>query len=480
MNIAFLFLIPERGITYTANYSEGIATMSSVLKKHNNNIRVLTLHKLHQEKVDNLIEEFKPKIVGISFTYDQVKLVKIIGSYVKRKFPTIFLIAGGPHTIVCPEDVISISGLDAICIGEGEIPIVELIDKMQKKEDISNIKGLWIKKRGKFIKNEICPTIKDLNSLPFPDRTIFNYQYSINTFKHAEFFAGRGCPYKCTYCINHKIYKLYKKYGYKVRLKSVDYLISEILDAIKKYQNIKCITFHDDVFILNKKWLREFSYKYKKKINLPFACNVRAKLIDEEIIMYLKNANCFEVRMGVESGNDFIRNRIMKRDESKKQIKKASRIIKEAGMHLWVFNLLGVPYETEETIKETISLNKEIKPDRIAVSLFKPYPETDLYNFCLENNLISERNTDSYYRPISILNLPTISRRKLELYFRIFELKILHPNLCLLAQILTSIYICKDKTLYDFIRKTIFRNIQRVSNIIPYKIQERIRGKLKI
>lgn len=358
---------------------------------------------------------------------------------------------GGIHPTMDPLGSINTEGVSAICVGEGEFALLEFIDSLKNGKDVSHIKNIWIKKGKKIISNDIRPLISDLDSLPFSDRSIFNYQEIIN--KHGgvvDIMTHRGCPFLCNYCANHKLIRLYKDKGCYVRYRSVDNVMNEIKKILKEYCNIKFITFLDETFTMNKDFLREFSKRYKNEVNIPFLCNGRVNCIDEEIIMLLKDMGCYRLCMGVECGNERIRREVLNRNITNQQIINAFGLAKKHGINTTSFNMIGIPYETEDTIKETIKLNRLIKPTDMFLSIFKPYPGTEAYELCKRNGWMTNIKSTSYFENKYTLNQPTISKDKVELYYKLFRWKVYYPLLSPFIYPLVKIKI-NGKSIYDLI-----------------------------
>jgi radical SAM superfamily enzyme YgiQ (UPF0313 family) len=300
-----------------------------------------------------------------------------------------------------------------VCIGEGEGALLDLLNAIDKKKDIIKIKNLWVKKDKKIYKNPVRPLIQNLDSLPFPDRELFE------DYDNEQFMTGRGCPYTCSYCINHKLIKLYSG-QYFVRYRSIKNVFKEIKEVDKK-SRIKNIAFIDETFTTSKKRAKEFCKKYEKEIGIPFSIQTRANTVDKEIIASLKNAGCYLILIGIENANENIRNNMLRRNMTKEQIINAFKTAKEAGIQTFSFNMIGVPGETRKTIIETIDFNKELGTERRQYSIYFPFKGTELGDFCYEKNYVKEKPERDYFIK-SFLNLPTMSGKMVDSYMAVLPL----------------------------------------------------------
>jgi len=363
----------------------GIMLISSLLKSHGFDSQVV---EADYKRVKSIFTEKSSTIVAFSTPTVYKDTYLTLNRRLKKEFQ-FFSAFGGPHPTYFPE-MIEEEGVDGICIGEGEYPMLDLVRKMTSGESINDVNNWWIKKENKIYKNPIRPLIQDLDCLPLPDHEIFRRAVPYNTWQ-ALVLTSRGCPYSCTYCYNHVYKKIYKGKGNIIRRRSVNNVLME-LRAIKKHSCYKFIRFLDDLFILSPEWIKEFSEKYKKEIGLPFSCLVRANLVTFEIIRDLKNAGCWRIVIGLESGDDFVRNKIFKRDMSEKEILDAAKMIKDAGIKLVTANILGSPGGSLEADLKTLDLNKKIKPDYAGVSLLQPYPKTDIFTYAKKIGMLYSDN----------------------------------------------------------------------------------------
>ena len=449
MNVLFIYLIPPKN-EYQMGYTQGIGFLSTILKKNNHNTSLIRIDTLDKDEIGKSIQDFKPGLIALSCTSDQSYLAKDISKYIKENF-NIPVILGGVHATVAPDDSITCE-VNAICLGEGDHALLEFVETLEKGKDISKIKNFWIKKDGKIIKNPPRPLIQDLDSLGFPDRDMFDYKTLLKGYYNGlEFLAGRGCPYQCSYCINHVLQKLNKGSKF-VRWRSVNNVLSEMKLVMPKYKGCyDIITFHDDTFTLDKNWFKEFAEKYSKEISFPFRCATRANFIDEEMVSLLKKANCKEVWIGVEAGDEDMRNKILSKRITDEQIIKAFKLCKDNGIKTTAFNMIGVPYETEETINKTIEINKKIKADNIMLSIFQPYPGTELGELCKKNGWLTEKRVGGVYKT-TVLNQPDMPKKKLEYYRSIFHASVGESKLLPLIKLLAKIRVAKDYNLYEALR----------------------------
>jgi len=400
----------------------GIMQLSGCLKKAGHETDLITTEEDYESK----IKEWKPKIIAYSVMTGNHKIFVELNNKLKRKFDFISLF-GGPHATFF-KDLIEEDGVDVVCMGEGDEAIVELANKLDKNEDIKNINNLNVKKDGVVYRNSVRSLIEDLDSLPFPDRDIVMKYDKIKNDPIKHFVAGRGCPFNCKYCFNEKYAKVYEGKGKRVRWRSVDNLIEEIKEVNEKYPT-KVNYFQDDTFILDKEWLREFCEKYKE-INLPFHCHVRANLVDEEIVKMLKEANCYSVHIAAETADDKIRNEVLNRNMSKEDILNACKLLRKHKIKFMMQNMIGLPGGSLKKDIETLKLNIKCKPTYAWVSIFQPYPGTELEKYCRENGYVEDLDYDdigSNFYERSLLKID--DRKKIEHLQKWFAYTVDNPYL---------------------------------------------------
>ena len=422
-----LFVYPDINVKGGAlSYHFGIGSLSAVLKKAGHETALQYLYGSYDIKaLLEKIEQFEPGILAIATVSFQYKYIKKMIAEIKNIHGSkIFIICGGPHISLAPWELEKTEGLDAICIGEGEYPLLELANKLQSGEDITNIENIWVKKDGQIYQNPNRPLISDIDSLPFGDRELFNYQEIVNSdYDRAIFMCSRGCPYSCTYCCNSGLRGLQE--GKYVRFRSIENVLAEIKEVISSY-DVKSIYLNDDVFTENREYVSNFCSRYKEEVGYPFELNTRVEHLTPEMLQSLKDAGCYRVAMGIEQGDEKFRREILNRRMSNEKIEKAFELTKKAGIRTKSFNIVGFPFETYGIHMETVKINRKVQPSSLVVYVFEPYPGTPLYDMCIKNHFIEEDRQDMDFisRTDTSLNMPGFTRKQILKCYRNFAWRV--------------------------------------------------------
>ena len=334
----------------------------------------------------SVVEKQRPDIVSVSMmSTDYHRLIPIIES-IKEKHPQIPILVGGAHPTFSP-DLIENPAVDAICIGEGDHAFADVLSRLEQGRSLDGIGNIITKSSA----TPIRPLIEDLDELPFLDREIvYNRSPSMKVFKLRSFFTSRGCPYHCTYCFNHSYNAMYKGLGKIVRKRSVEHILAEIEEVTRKYPT-EYIRFSDDAFVHRvDDWLVEFAHKYPKRIGLPFYCLIRPNCVSKEMVQLIKESGCRSVCMSIETADTELRSNVLKRNMTTDQITGAFDLFNEAGLKIYTNSILGLPTSTYENEIETIDLNIRCRPAFANFTIFVPFPGTEIYNFCVKENLLND------------------------------------------------------------------------------------------
>jgi len=340
-----------------------------------------------REKIIKRIINSKPDLVCFSVMTDTYKWGVDVAKSIKDKIksPIVF---GGIHPTLVPEDVIKNDCIDIIGLGECEEAIVELCEKLSKNEGIKDVKNFWVKENGVVFKNELRQINTNLDSTLFPDKELFADDVRIKDCYMIQ--TSRGCPFRCSYCSNAFLLDLYKKKGGYLRRRSVDNVIEELRIAKEKF-NFKTVSFMDDIFTSNKKWLDDFSKKYMKYINVPFRAISHPLYLDDETAIMLKKAGCYRIELGLQSTNENYRRKILKRREKNEHVIKAFKACENANLSLMVDHIFGLPGETEQQLKDDAIFYNNFKIDRIGCFWLEYFPKTEIVNISKNMGVIDDK-----------------------------------------------------------------------------------------
>ncbi|MEZ4848829.1 MAG: radical SAM protein [Bacteroidia bacterium] len=310
----------------------------------------------------------------------RVNVLRLI-SFVKNE-PSLShtkIILGGPEVRYNAEDLLD-HGADFLVIGEGELTALELIEWLAGKSELNlaQIQGLgYVNEKGEKITTEERTKVKSIDELPFPNRKKIDLRAYMETWRthHGQSTLSvstmRGCPYTCKWCSRGV-------YGLSYRRRSPEKVVDEMLFLKETYQP-DSLWFVDDVFTVSHKWLEKFVEEVKRRdAGIPFECITRADRMNEEVIDMLKEAGCFRVWIGAESGSQKIID-LMDRRVDVNQVRDMIKLSRQKGIQAGTFIMLGYPGETEEDIEETIHHLKVSNPDYFTITVAYPIKGTDLY-----------------------------------------------------------------------------------------------------
>lgn len=342
----------------------GLLWMAAALEDDGHTLQVLDCPVSHwtQEDVLSKIGKFKPSMVGIATITQLSKRAKEMSLAIREKYPEIFIFVGGPHVNIMPEESLKETKANVAIVGESELNIKKIASDLDSYKEPQVIRG---------------EPIRDLDSLPMPARHLVDmekYTALPNTYKKypnvASVITSRGCPYTCTFCSDA---------NGKFRQRSVSKVIDEIKYLIREY-GTKEISFWDDIFTMNRNWVLEFCNKIKEeKIEIIWSCYSRLNLVDPEILKAMKEAGCWNMFVGIESGNQDILDNVKKR-MTIEAIREKVKMIKDSGIEVRGSFVLGLPGETPEKGRNTINFAIDLEPDYAQFTLCTPYPGTDIWN----------------------------------------------------------------------------------------------------
>ncbi|ETA67452.1 Fe-S oxidoreductase [Methanolobus tindarius DSM 2278] len=378
------------------------------------------------EDFKKTVNNYKPHLIAVTMTEVTYEIaLNLLETIKDLKIPTL---AGGAFPTFSPEDTLAIDCIDMVCMGEGEKAIVELCEKMSQGKEVSDIPNIWVKSKSGIIKNPMRELV-DLDELPFLDFTIYEEQrfYRPNRgklFKTLPIEISRGCPYNCTFCCASSYRKMYDN-NY-LRFKDTSLVFDELKHQKEKY-GLEFVYFTSESFLsMPKKKLIDFMEKYKE-IDLPFFFQTRPESITYDRLKILDGFD-FRLSIGIESGNEKIRQEVLNRKVSNEKIKKATSILNDLDIKYGTNNMIGLPGETREDIFDTIKLNRECETKDLNIFIFTPFRGTKLHEVCVEEGYIQKDHITQEHSMMSSLEMPQISSEELYGILRTFPLYVKMPE----------------------------------------------------
>ncbi len=344
-------------------------------------------------------------VVAFSLVSQHFSLYKKIFAEL-RKIDRITVVVGGWQASLNPEDTICYT--DYLCIGEGEWPLVELIEKLENLEDPLLIENIWVNAKEKPQKNPVRPLTMDLSQFPIPlyenkysfvienDRLEQKEPYFFNS--RYGTFIGRGCPYRCTYCSNsYMAQNVYPGSWSKIRYRSIEHVQKELFYVKNRLQNVQSINFYDEVFTPPLSWITNFFEWYKKEIGLPFFCFFFPGTCSEEKAEILADAGMKGVWIGVQSGSEKIRKEIFKRHYSNELVLQQAKIFHKYNVSVRYDFIFDNPFESFDQSMESIQLMLEL-PQPFSLNTFslKYFPNTEITEMARQAGLIDLSDLDDH------------------------------------------------------------------------------------
>lgn len=365
-------------------------------------------HKKSKIDLTNLfkevLNEFNPDCLAVSVLSDEVFIADLISKVAKKENPHMPIIWGGKYPSINPERTLIKHNIDFVCVGEGLDAFKDFLNYLSGKRPNCNIPNIWAKKgKDEVIVNNIRQLRKTLDDLPYVDWSIFDSSqfykpYDGMVYKSGDHMLNWGCPYHCSYCINHLYHIMYHK-SYFMRRYSVRRIIDELI-FLKNQYSLELFKFHDEDFLMRPlRNMAELSEAYKSEVNIPFVIETNPNSVTAEKVRLLKEMNCVSASLGVETGDQYLRKIVLKRVDSEEDIIRAFKLLNEADIRTSAFIMLGIPFETRETYGKTIELMKKANVQYPCMGFFFPFEGTELRKLSIQEGLF-----DPVAKPDAVFN----------------------------------------------------------------------------
>lgn len=356
-----------------------------------NYFKVPFLHRIFDDRrgLIRKVVATKPDIVGFSVITDNFNWAVSVAQDIKRVLdvPIIF---GGVYPSASPEYVLAQECVDMVCLGEGEYPMLELLNSMQKGDIDYEIRNFWFKENGRIIRNQVRPLL-DLEKFPLLDKSLFEQDIDISRMYMT--MTTKGCPFACSYCSQNFFAEFYGTRD--LRRRSPDNVMHELLTMKKRYR-FREVGFYDSIFTVNKKWTLEFMKRYKEEIKVPFRAISHPLCIDEDIARSLKEAGCHRVQFGVQTFNEKTKKEILLRPENNERIVRSFELCDKAGLRYSCDHMFGLPGESEDEQLLAAKTYRNFK-NRVRITCFWTtyFPKTDLIDIAKNKGVLTDEDIEA-------------------------------------------------------------------------------------
>lgn len=361
--------------------------------------------KYSPENYARRIQELNADVIAFSIMSPHWYPMEPYFEELKKLMPDLPIVIGGYQAMLSQDQTISNPNIDYICVGDGEYAIGNIVQHLKGSKD-GPADGMWEKLVDGSVYETEPHQIGDLGALPFPDYDIFAREDGFKDVNSSIFgpkgklvlpvMTGRGCPYRCTYCCNTPILEGWKTKKTFLRKYDPEDMVNELIRLRDKY-DVGYFEFWDELFLSNLKFVRAFFEIYKEKIHLPFSINSRVEVMNEEFCRTAAEAGCHTIWFGIESGDEEYRTKMLGRKMTNQQVIDAAANCKKAGINRLTFNIVGMPLETAENMRQTLKLNQTIAPEHFFFFPYIPLRGTPLYERAKEEGLLLTHKKNLHY-----------------------------------------------------------------------------------
>jgi len=363
----------------------GLLYLAAALRKAGHTVKLFDIPALRMDRAAYLaaLTSFSPAMVGFTTTTLLWPQVAHGISTTKHALPQTITILGGPHTVLFPQESLSLPDLDVVAIGEGEHTIVELARAVAEQGDFAEVAGLAFRKQGRIVQTAQRPLVADLDSLPFPARDLapMKRYFSIMAGQPmATMITSRGCPYSCHFC--SQVY-----WQNHFRMRSADSVVAEMAELVQTY-NIREIMVYDETFTVRKqRVLAICDGLLNQGITVRWDMRTRIDRLDEEIIRAVKTAGCYKVHVGIESGSNRVL-RKMNKGIDRDMVVRTVDLLHRQGFEILAYFMLGYADERLDEIEQTIAFAKSLPIHWAHFNVTMPAPGTPLFGDAVAKGMV--------------------------------------------------------------------------------------------
>lgn len=334
--------------------------------------------RVDDAELERRLTSFQPDVVALSVYTSHFHNAAQYAKEIKRMLPKTKVMVGGVHALIFPEETLRyIPDVDYVCVGEAEVVLPGFVQRWRNNSDFDRLPGIVWRDEGGDIRYAGPPKpLQDLDSAPFPARHLIPnevyYNFISTRRNYTVFNTSRGCPFRCLFC---------EAGGQKWRARSAQNVVDEFELCHDRF-GIREIDIFDSSFTISKRRVLDIcSELVRRGLHRRVLWNVRSRVdtIDREMLEALKEAGCYRIFYGIESGNPRVLEKLNKMTDIKK-IEDIVRLTDKIGISTFGYFLVGSPGDTHATIRETIDFAKRLPLDFAIFNALTPFPQTPLYH----------------------------------------------------------------------------------------------------
>ncbi len=350
------------------------------------------VERLSWRSLAKRIKQASPDIVGITslteFRYEAFRTAQVAREVLGNDVPVTM---GGPHVSLTADDTMRFQPeIDVVVRGEAEYTFLELCHTLWEGGDLSGIRGISYRKNGEIIHNPPADLPADLDALPYPARHLmdmkrYNFRLDVpgrGSLPAAHIITSRGCPFHCSFCATSRLS------GRRWRHRSPENVLMELEDILKKQPEVKAVWFYDDTFTMNKQRVVDICDGIlERRLDVAFTCSIRVDTVNYELLKKMKEAGCFKVFFGVESGSPRILDEVCQKQITLEQVETVSKWLDELEIEKNPGYIISFPEETLDDAMQTLNFMKKVG-GIASMSLLRIYPGTRIEEVARERGIL--------------------------------------------------------------------------------------------
>jgi len=370
----------------------GVLVLAAVARERGYRVDLVDgkAHATPVEELSRRIAALQPDYLGLSATTISVTNAGRIAARVKELAPGVVTILGGPHVSAIPERTLdAFPSIDYGIVGEGEHSLFDLLRRLEARQVVDDVTGLVYRRHGRVQANARAPYLDDLDQLPFPAWDLVpgfprRFQPTLLSYPRtpvATVITSRGCPFSCSFCDRSTS-------GRKGRMHSVDYVVR--LCRHLEERGVRHVIFADDLFTVRKQRVIDLCHAFLEAgFHFSWSCSSHPNLLDFDTMKLMKQAGCWQIAYGIESGSQRILD-VVKREVRIPRMRETLRMTRAAGIRTKGYVMIGHPTEGLDSLAEDVEFLKTVELDICQITKFTPYPGTPAYPTIREHGTFDE------------------------------------------------------------------------------------------